>query len=413
MTANEAARDLLEAVAGYADQPTNGYTPSADRAVLIGTVDAAYSGTGNAKVLFDGETVAGSRTYVVLEPVSPSDRVLLVPVGRSYVIAGKVGGGSFWGVAARNRNRIANGAMNIWQRGTSFASPASGAYTADRFVVAYDGTGATRTVSQQAFAAGSELCDGPFYLRYAQTVAGTGGTSNVLAQRIEDVRTSAGETVTASFWAKLAAAGNITVQASQNFGTGGSAKVSVAGSAVALTTSWARYAVTLALPSVAGKTIGAGSFLALELALPVNATFTLDLTGVQLEAGLNLTPFERLSAGQDLLACQRYYYRLVADSSAMNFGTGSASTTTNATCLIPFPMTMRATPTVIDASAGSAFQYRVGASIFAGSGIAISGATSVSMGAVDLTSTGLTSGSFGILRCNGTVGTFLGFSAEL
>lgn len=91
MTALEGARTFLEALVGFTDQPASGPTPSEDRPPRIGTVDATYSGTGPAKVLFDGETIAGTRLYVVMTPVAASDRVVLIPVGTSYVILGKLG----------------------------------------------------------------------------------------------------------------------------------------------------------------------------------------------------------------------------------------------------------------------------------------------------------------------------------
>ena len=92
MSGAAGARDFLEALTGYSDAPADGYTPSKDRPARIGTVDPAYSGTGNAKVTFDGETVMGTRTYVPLVPVLANDRVVLLPVGRSYVIVGDLGG---------------------------------------------------------------------------------------------------------------------------------------------------------------------------------------------------------------------------------------------------------------------------------------------------------------------------------
>ena len=52
------------------------------------------------------------------------------------------------GPLAGMRNAIINGNFDIWQRGTSFASPSDAAYTADRWEVGFDNTGATRTLSQ-------------------------------------------------------------------------------------------------------------------------------------------------------------------------------------------------------------------------------------------------------------------------
>lgn len=85
------ARDFLEAVTGYGDAAPAIYTPSQDRPARIVTVAASYSGTGNARVTFEGEGILGVRTYVPLTPVRANERVVLLPVGRTYVILGAIG----------------------------------------------------------------------------------------------------------------------------------------------------------------------------------------------------------------------------------------------------------------------------------------------------------------------------------
>lgn len=63
----------------------------------LGTVDAGYGGSGAALVQFDGETTTGTRAYIPLQPVYPGDRVVLLPVGHTYVIAGALGvAGTGW-----------------------------------------------------------------------------------------------------------------------------------------------------------------------------------------------------------------------------------------------------------------------------------------------------------------------------
>jgi hypothetical protein len=222
------------------------------------------------------------------------------------------------GYAQQSSNFLINGAFDIWQRGTTFASPASGSYSADRWQARFDGSGATRTISRQVFTLGSAPVagyEGDYFYRYAQTVAGTGATfSNVLEQRIENVRTLAGQTITVSFWAKADAARTLTPVLGQSFGTGGSpsATVFTAMTSQSITTSWARYSATLTVPSIAGKTIGTNSndYLAVTLqSATINATQTIDIWGVQVEAGSVATPFRRNapSIQAELAACQRYY----------------------------------------------------------------------------------------------------------
>lgn len=99
------AQSFLETVAGVTRAQTDG---SADRPLLIGTVDPAYVSSSfpgtMPKVTFDGESVLSGKTYVVLSPAyrpSPGDRVVLMPVGTTYAIVGSVtpGAGAYIGGA--------------------------------------------------------------------------------------------------------------------------------------------------------------------------------------------------------------------------------------------------------------------------------------------------------------------------
>jgi hypothetical protein len=222
--------------------------------------------------------------------------------GSSWTTLAPLGGG---------RTVLINGGLDVWQRGTSF-SPADNTYTADRWRAGFDGTGATRTVSRQGFSIGqTDVPGGPrFFLRVAQSVSGSGGTFNVLGQRVEDVRTLAGTRVTLSFWAKADAARTLGLRVRQRFGTGGSADVDATPSpaTVSLTTAWRRFAAVADLPSLAGKTLGAvGHHLEAQLLLPVNATFTIDLAQLQLEPGAQATPFEPRALVDELARCERYF----------------------------------------------------------------------------------------------------------
>ena len=214
------------------------------------------------------------------------------------------------------KNKIINGDFGIWQRGTSFSTATYFNYYADRWGGGTDGTGVTRTVSQQTFTPATAPVsgyEGTYFLRVNQSVAGTGATFNVLDQRIEDVRTFAGKTITFSFWAKAAATTSLVkIEALQNFGSGGSTEVATTlSTAPSIGTSWTRYTYTITLPTLSGKTIGTSSYLAIRFLLPINATFTFDIWGVQLEAGSTATPFQTATGTNqgELAASQRYYQR--------------------------------------------------------------------------------------------------------
>jgi len=89
---------------------------------------------------------------------------------------------------------------------------------------------------------------------------------------------------------------------------------------------------------------GAGSFVATSGSVDLVATngATFYITGVQVESGSTVTPFERRSYGQELALCQRYFV-----SASINVSPSAWNATP-----YYFPVTMRATPTVTGTGAG-------------------------------------------------------------
>ena len=264
------------------------------------------------------------------------------------------------------RNAIINGNFDVWQRGTS--QTAAGYGSADRWRT--DIATSTQSVTRQTFTLGQT--DVPYNPKhYYSNVVTTGSTASsysVLRQRIEDVATFAGETVTLSFYAKADASKNIAVEFRQYFGTTGSpsATVNISPETVALTTSWAKYTVTVDVPSISGKTLGTdgNDFISVGFWLDAGSDYnartnslgnqsgTFEFAQVQLEAGSVATPFERRSVGEELALCQRYYQRSTLDpAAAFTYGQSQSVTAmniANASWVIgtvPCPVTMRATPT--------------------------------------------------------------------
>ena len=263
----------------------------------------------------------------------------------------------YQGNYAAGKNAIINGDFGVWQRGTSFASPTSAAFTSDRWSVVYDGTGATRTISQQTFTPGTAPVagyEGRYFYRFAQSVAGTGGSYNLFQNRMEQVQTFAGQTVTISFWGKAAASTTIVkLNLEQDFGSGGSPSAAVstdiASTNFTLTTSWQRFSVTTTVPSISGKTIGTTTpgYLGLRVWIPVNSTFTIDIWGVQVEAGSVATAFQTATGTLqgELAACQRYYFRLAMEAGDTPYCISRNYSTSTARGTVFFPITMRTTPT--------------------------------------------------------------------
>ena len=275
--------------------------------------------------------------------------------GEQIVADSSASTGLRWqGDYAAGKNKIINGDFGIWQRGTSFSNPSTSTYTADRWRCYNATAGATITVSQQTFTPGTAPVagyEGQYFFRAARTVTGTG--SFIFNQRIEDVRTFAGQTVTFSFWAKANSAFTLTLNTYQYFGAGGSADVTANTSTVSITTSWTRHSITFAMPSISGKTVTTGTFLQTDFDMAANGV-TLDVWGVQMEASNTATAFQTATGTLqgELAACQRYYYRL--DSSGGAYGwtnaIGYAYNTSGIVIGLPLPVQMRVAPTSIDYS---------------------------------------------------------------
>jgi len=220
------------------------------------------------------------------------------------------------------KNAIINGNFDIWQRATS--QTATGYGSDDRWFNSR--AGSTQVVSRQAFTLGQTYVpDNPKY--YARTVVtSVAGVGNLVIknQRIEGVETFAGTTATVSFWAKADASKNIAFELVQNFGSGGSPSATVTGigvTTVALTTSWVKHTISVAVPSISGKTLGTdgNDYLQFNLWLDAGSNFnartnslgqqsgTFEFSQVQMEAGSVATEFEPRSVGQELALCERYY----------------------------------------------------------------------------------------------------------
>lgn len=210
-------------------------------------------------------------------------------------------------------NYVINGNFAIWQRGASFTNPGNGSFTADRWIVGFDGTGGARTI--QAVSLGVSDEQAPWYFQWVQTTNETGNTYRQIVQRLEDVRTLSGKTVTLSFTHNCAnTVSGLDVFFAQNFGSGGTPSSSVSTTAQTYTTQPAavRTTMTFNVPSLVGKTLGTNNdhYLALVIKLPANQTFGWwNIWNVKLEIGSEATPFQHRPYAEELALCQRYFQR--------------------------------------------------------------------------------------------------------
>lgn len=186
-------------------------------------------------------------------------------------------------------NILVNGGMEIWQRGTSFSSPATGAYTADRWQVEHTSP-PTFTISRSTVV---EAGHGTYCMRVNITAVGA-ATYCTPYQIIENPKNYQGRTITLSarVWSNVAGqvAAVITDSASSTVSTyhpGNS--------------TWQTLTVT--------RTIDAGATSLKIWVGPWSSAAISDtyIDSVMLVLGSTATPFVPMHPADDLARCQRYY----------------------------------------------------------------------------------------------------------
>ena len=205
------------------------------------------------------------------------------------ITASSLNGGQFGG----RRNLIINGAMQINQRG---ASSVTSGYFVDRFTLSACSASAVLTSST------------PTEFPKAISVSATSGNP-IIIQKIESKSCQglSGKTVTASFYAKNISNATTLYASLQyagsadNFGSTTTISEQNLGS---LSGSWVRYTASWTVPS------GGLNGLALNILCAGSSTFTMGVTGVQLEVGSVATPFEHSPYGEELELCKRYFNQI-------------------------------------------------------------------------------------------------------
>lgn len=277
--------------------------------------------------------------------------------------------------ALSNRNIIINGAMQISQRATS--STTEGYSTVDRFKI--DTGGGTITRTQEGLTSGSPYDEGfRNHLRLTVTSAGSNAATDfcyitqvIEAQNIANSGwnyTSSSSYVTLQFWVRTSLAGTYYTVIRSVDGTARAFVMPVVLSA----NTWTKFTQTISGDSATFEIDNNnGSGLNFEIRPYVGTNYsdsgvspntwysrsgttqtpdyaqnwqstgsaTFDLTGVQLEVGPVATPFEHRSVGQELQLCKRYFQKI-------GNMPGICNGSTTLTAIGPYPVELRATPTV-------------------------------------------------------------------
>jgi hypothetical protein len=222
-----------------------------------GTAIVAGGGTGVTTIGAHGAMIGQGTSPVTTVAPGASGNVLQSD-GTDWISGASVGGpptgtagGDLTGTypnpavgIAGKANLLTNGGFEIWQRGTSFSSPANGAYEADRWSSAHTGTPTITTIAQEAtvvdtgsrFAALATLGSGGI-----DTLPGAGVhtiPSNFvgLQQKVEDFYQVRGQTVSLSMRVRCTVAGTVAlaIYDGTNF-TWGATQTLVAGAYTTLT----------------------------------------------------------------------------------------------------------------------------------------------------------------------------------
>lgn len=348
-----------------------------------------------------------------------------------------------------SRQALINGNFDMWQRSISSAVVSGNVATADKWR-RYDTAGAGGTMPTVTATRGTLTPGDIFNSYYYYRMTADGASSNLAADARSDFYQNIeygtrylcgdGKKVTVSFLARSDIANKrLGCTAHQGYGSGGSptALETLIGDNVTLTSSWARYSVTITTNTLASKTFGTANDDALRLDFysmwgsdrkaRVNSSTDedwaagyIDIAQVQLCSGDQALPFVPKSLSEEKRDCYRHYWRMSALGSATYayYGFGMATSTTNCFVYIPFPTEMRIPPAIDVPADETLFRLSIpGSEAYTLSAdLSITNADSNSVHGANLTATvasGLTALRPYWLRSNNNITSYLGFDAEI
>lgn len=263
----------------------------------------------------------------------------------SGVVPAANGGTGSTAGTANFKNRLINGNMKIWQRGTSGTSIGTSAFGPDRWRN-YGGNALTLTQSTSFGSPQSLLIQ-------------ASGTNHAIGQRIEaaNIADLAGQTVTISYKIRADNPGThkllMYYANAQDNWSGETNFVNASISYTSNTVTTVTYTTTL--PSQAAN----GISVALQW---YNGGATINLTAfvwdVQIEAGSSATNFDVRSYGTELALCQRYYWKKAGQYPAANttVGAGMMYSNNDARTSLANPVPMRIAPAITFSGSGFGFE---------------------------------------------------------
>ena len=250
----------------------------------------------------------------------------------------------------KGRNLFMNGDFQVWQRGTSLTHT-SDQYLADRWKVTPPAT--ANTTSAQVFDTTLQQNTLKITINQAGYIQFQHG--------IEGIKWAHNKAITVSFWAK--ADTNMRCTFNKRLYHAGGSVVLTTSPVQNITTTLTKFTVTFNGDDFSGYTEDGSSRL--QFGWTVNSPSNGNLASgndfyigqAKAEIGDVATAFESKSYGEELAACQRYYYRFNSIGTSDERNIGFSRNTSN--CWVPyhFPVKMRANPVI--ETTGTATDYAI------------------------------------------------------
>jgi len=340
-------------------------SPQEGQCCYLKDTDAVLTYSGAAWVGFDDSNaiqnsiVDAKGDLVAASGADTPARLAVGSNGETLVADSAATTGLRYSPAPAIGNPILNSAFQVWQRNTSATLTGNtNQYTgADRW--SYLGSvGSSATISRQVTGDTTNLPNIQYCTRYLRTASNTDTNVLYFAQTFETINTYqfVGKTITLSFYARKGAnysAASSYLAANLAYGTGtdqalngGAAANNIVTQQNVLTSTWTRFSVTAAVPTAATQLVAMFTFAPVGTA---GAADYYEITGVQIDQGSVALPFRTYAATLqgELAACQRYFYFQTNGSGGKAVGMAAMITTTQARTVVPFPVTMRTTPTAV------------------------------------------------------------------
>ena len=305
------------------------------------------------------------------------------------------------------RNRIINGGMQFDQRNSggskTYTAAAAISYCVDRFYGSCTGANVT-----------GQRVVGPTGFQYCYQFTGAASVTGILfGQRIESYNcadfVSQNVTLSANISNSLLTTVTWTAYYANTTDTF-SAKTQIATGTFTVSSTATTYQATF------NAGANAANGIAIEFTVGAQTSGTWKITGVQLEAGIVATPFERKLFGYEQLLCQRYYYQWQAASGFNTpFINVFAIGTTTGFGVITMPALMRTSPTMTTSGTAADYRIFIGGTSYNCNSVPFVDTPDIRSVAIQFPTAGsFTTGNAGFMQATATTGVaYLGFSSEL